>query len=130
MSFKKFILVACVVLLAMCFITGCNKNDALIDTDFSSKFSEYEGEEWCEFGDDGSYMIIDTNPMDSDNGFVRNAWNAVEEINIELGFSESVFKKMGETRSLDGRQEEENDKYKVSWTYHPNDGLEVMYENK
>ena len=37
---------------------------------------------------------------------------------------------MGETRSMDGRQSDENDKYKVTWTYHPDKGLEVMYEKK
>ena len=30
MSFKKFVLVLCVVLATMCLITGCNKNDDLI----------------------------------------------------------------------------------------------------
>lgn len=33
-----------------------------------------------------------------------------------------------ETNALMGRQREENDKYRVSWTYHPNRGLEVTYE--
>lgn len=125
MNLKKSITILCFVLV-VCMFSGCG----LLKTDFEKEFSQYKGEDWCEFGDDGSYMRIDTNPTDRDNGFVNEAWDAIEDINVELGFSDFVFEKMGETRSVDGRQEEENDKYKVSWTYHPNDGLEVMYENK
>ena len=29
-----------------------------------------------------------------------------------------------------GRQSEENEKYRVKWSYHPDDGLEVTYEKK
>ena len=37
---------------------------------------------------------------------------------------------MMNTSALMGRQVEENDKYKVSWTYHPDDGLTVTYTKK
>lgn len=125
MSFKKFVLVLCVALLTLS-IVGCG----LIDTDFSSKFSHYEDEEWCEFGDGGEYMRIDTNPKNIEGVFESDAWKAIEEINEELGFSKSVYNKMGETRPIDGRQEEESDDgYVVSWTYSADDGLEVTYEN-
>ena len=33
-------------------------------------------------------------------------------------------------RGSSGRQSSENEKYKVSWTYHPDDGLKVTYEKK
>ncbi len=29
-----------------------------------------------------------------------------------------------------GQQSEENKKFRVSWTYHPDRGLEVLYEKK
>lgn len=35
---------------------------------------------------------------------------------------------MLETSARMGRQREENDKYRVTWTYHPDEGLEVTYE--
>ena len=37
---------------------------------------------------------------------------------------------MMKTTALMGRQSAETDKYKVSWTYHPDNGLEVTYEKK
>jgi len=51
-------------------------------------------------------------------------------MNTKLGFSDAVYRKMLQTSALMGRQSEENSKYRVSWTYHPDSGLEVMYEKK
>lgn len=97
---------------------------------FEKEFAEIADESWCVIASDGSYMSIDTNPLDIDDYYGSEAVNAIEEINKTLGFSDSVYKKMMQTRSLDGRVSEENDKFKVSWTYHPDDGMEVMYEKK
>lgn len=97
---------------------------------FEKEFSYLAGETWCEISSDGSYMNIDSNPNDIDDYYDSEPIEAVEEINLKLGFSSSVFEKMKQTRSLDGRITEENDKFRVSWTYHPDDGLEVMYEKK
>ena len=60
----------------------------------------------------------------------KNALEAIKYANLELGFSGALYNRMLETNALMGRQTEENDKYKVSWTYHPDDGLEVTYEEK
>lgn len=97
---------------------------------FEEKFADIRNEYWCEIATDNSYMKIDTNPFDIDDYFEADAWDAIEEVNTELGFSEALMTKMGETRSVDGRQEDENDKFRVSWTYHPDNGLEVIYEKK
>ena len=89
----------------------------------------------------GDYFTIDTYPdvyqnMDSKvaaillPGAQENALEAIKYANEELGFNGSVYNKMMQTTALMGRQSEENDKYKVSWTYHPDDGLEVTYEKK
>lgn len=58
------------------------------------------------------------------------ALTAIQYANEELGFSTSVYTRMLETSPLMGRQSKENDKYIVSWTYHPDDRLEVTYEKK
>ena len=102
---------------------------------FEEMFSEYKGEEWCEFSSDGSYMKIDTNPDNVDyyyldDDMADDAWDAVEDINEKLGFSSSVYDDMRNTSYNDGKQIEENEDYKVTWTYHPNKGLEVKYEIK
>ena len=60
----------------------------------------------------------------------ENALEAIKYANEELGFNGSVYSQMMKTTALMGRQSAENDKYRVSWTYHPDDGLEVTYEKK
>ncbi len=105
--------------------------------DFKKEFADIENKAWCTIASDGSYMKIDTNPQDIDDDSYRfdyetsfEASEEVEKINKELGFSDVLMEKMRETSSLDGRQTDENDKFKVSWSYHPDRGLEVTYEKK
>lgn len=87
------------------------------------------------------YFTIDTIPDDyaslSDAvrtkmlmGQQERSLEAIKYANDELGFSGSVYQEMLETTALMGRQSEETKKYKVSWTYHPDDGLEATYTKK
>lgn len=79
----------------------------------------------------GDYFMLDTLPdvmMLPDTE--ENALEAIKYANEELGFNGSVYSQMMNTTALMGRQSAENDKYRVSWTYHPDDGLEVTYEKK
>lgn len=85
------------------------------------------------------YFTIAINPEDFDNqswtpfrsgNEVQHALDAIQHANIELGFSGALYDKMLNTNALMGRQTEENKKYRVSWTYHPDEGLEVLYEEK
>ena len=86
----------------------------------------------------GNYFMIDTNPHEDetflDDSFNKeiedNALEAIKHANEEFGFNGSVYSQMLETNSLMGLQREENDKYRVSWTYHPDKGLEVTYVKK
>lgn len=116
----------CLAIIVIVLLFG--KADSGID--FEKEFANIADKSWCEIASDGSYMTIDTNPLDIDDYYGSDAVDAVKEINKKLGFSDSVYQKMMQTRSLDGRVSEENDKFKVSWTYHPDDGMEVMYEKK
>lgn len=86
---------------------------------------------------DGSYMKIDTNPNDEDDDSIsynraaaRDSLNAIKFVNEKLGFSDSLYQKMLSTTALMGRQTEENKKFVVTWSYHPDKGLEVIYEKK
>lgn len=99
-------------------------------SDFNKMFSEYADESWCYIADDGSYMKVDTNPYDIDDYTDFDAYHAIEDINSKLGFSSALFSKIGETSAMDGRQSDSNDKYSVSWKYHPDNGMEVTYEVK
>ena len=85
---------------------------------------------YCELADDESYLQIDTNPLDIDDYTSSIAWEYVEDVNKELGFTDALFQRMGQTRALDGTMQEENKDIKVSWTYHPDNGFEVTYSLK
>lgn len=107
--------------------------------DFNKEYYDIKYEKWCTIADDGTWMMLDTNPTDMDSDDMGYSYYAevytpcndeIEKVNAELGFSSAVYKKMGETTWSQGRQTESNDKFTVSWTYHPDKGLEVMYEVK
>lgn len=113
--------------------TADGKSDSLQVTvrdiiNFAEMFREYSGEIWFDVASDGSYMSVDTNRFNIEDYFDSDAYYAIEKINSELGFSDALLNKMKETNALDGRQTESNDKYTVSWKYHPDNGLEVTYE--
>ena len=107
--------------------------------DFNKEFSDIRYEDWCTIAEDGTWMRLDTNPTDMDSDDMGYAYysetfnpcnDKIEQVNTELGFSSAVFKKMGETTWSQGRQTESTEKFTVSWTYHPDKGLEVLYEVK
>ncbi|MBR3032219.1 MAG: SHOCT domain-containing protein [Clostridiales bacterium] len=98
--------------------------------DFNDMYGDFGGEKWCTIASDGSYMKIDTNPYDIEDHVEYSAWNKIKSVCKELGFPDSVIAKMESTNSLAGRQSESNDKYEVSWTYHPDNGMEVIFTIK
>lgn len=101
--------------------------------DFSTQFSDLKNKEWIEIGSDGKWMTIDTNPYNSSYYTSSQSYDVLEQIksiNEELGFGGYVYEKMKSTRALDGTLSELSDKYEVSWKYHPDNGLEVIYRIK
>lgn len=97
--------------------------------DFSDVYAKIGGDDfYCTLGLDGSYMEIDTNPFDIDDYSASSALLMIEKANTELGLPASIWKKMLNTNSLDGRQSESYGNIKVSWKYHPDNGMEVIYE--
>ena len=101
---------------------------SMMTKDFNDMYSDIEYKSWCEIASDGSWMEIDTNPYDLDDEFEMEAVNKIKSINIELGFGSYVYEEMLDTRSIDGRQTASTEEYTVTWTYHPDRGLEVMYK--
>lgn len=104
---------------------------------FKEMYASYDSKDWCDIASDGSYMKIDTNPDDVDGDDIWLYYEAfldadefIESVNSALGFSAAMKEKMDTTSWSMGRQTQENDRYIVSWTYHPDKGLEVMYEVK
>ena len=107
-----------------------------------SKFKKVEKE--CvqiagQAGTGKNYFTLDTDPYEDYDANMRalllpntqtKTLEAIKYANKELGFPSSVYSDMMKTTAIMGRQNEENSKYKVSWTYHPDHGLEVTYTKK
>ena len=123
---KVFIIIAVIAAIAFAIILY----KVVIGSRFDKMFSDYRSESWCYISSDGRTMEIDTNPYDKDDYLNRDAYNALIVVNEKLGFSDGVIEQMKKTRFLDGRQYAYSDKYMVSWTYHPDKGLEATYTRK
>lgn len=104
--------------------------------DFNSMYGNLAGKSWCTIGSDGRWMKIDTRPNNEwSDAFVMSpeydkCLNTVQQINADLGFSGAVYEKMLHTGPSMGRVVEENENYKVSWTYNSTEGMEAIYEIK
>lgn len=89
---------------------------------------QYSSATLCyEIGDDGSYIEVDTNPLDFDDYYNPTYTKVIEAFNEELGVPDYVYKLMITTTALQGRQTETVNGLIISWTYHPDNGLEVIY---
>lgn len=62
--------------------------------------------------------------------FDSDAYEAIVAVNEALGLPESVLNKMDQTRSVDGMQSYSTDELEITWTYHPDKGIEVDYSLK
>lgn len=82
---------------------------------------------YADLAADGSYLSIDTNPYDIEDEFDSDAWYAIQDVNDYLGLPDSVDELMQSTNALSGRQTQSYNGVTVTWTYHPDNGLEVMY---
>ena len=82
-------------------------------------------------GSDGSYISIDTNPYNVENGLGDNPYavKAVRQLNEAMNLPAYLNDEINNTNSLMGRREEtfEDIGIKVVWSYHPNNGLEITY---
>ncbi len=55
---------------------------------------------------------------------------AVYAFMTELGFTGATLDRMSKTRALDGTLTAQGHNCNVSWTYHPDDGLQMVFEAK
>ncbi len=126
---KNILIIAGVVVLAIIIFVVLISNKG---PNFEKLYDEYCDIVWADYASDGSFLSIDTNPYDEEDTGIAYyaAYNAVKNINKELGIPESLFEEMGQTTSADGKQSEDFGKINVSWKYHPDKGLEVTYKKK
>ena len=127
-SIKKLISTVAIVLGIIIIICACS-GDGASKPNFENIYNKYCSALWAEYGGDGSYLSIDTNPYDyEDEGmYYIEAYYAVKNINTELGLPSSLIKEMEQTTWSMGKQIQTYKNVIVTWTYHPDMGLEVIY---
>lgn len=74
--------------------------------------------------DEQSTLLLDMKGQDAGSG--DSTYDEIECVLEQLDIPASVLEKMGSTRALDGRQEGSWDGITAEWTYHPDDGLDII----
>ena len=82
---------------------------------------------------DGQSITIDSNPWGASKGSqayqLSNdlALLYIKELNSEFGLPDWLYTEMVSTRAVDGRQKEVFDYVTVTWSYHPDSGINILY---
>lgn len=96
-------------------------------SDFKTIYNKFLDSSYARIAADGSYLLIDTNPNDIDDYSSDEALRGLVLTMTSLELPDSLLQKMSGTSALDGRQTQVYDDVEVSWTYHPDRGLEVLF---
>lgn len=75
-------------------------------------------------GDDGNTLTVASSGKEA----AGNATAVSSCVLIELGAPLSVLSKVEGTTAMMGRQTDSWDDYQATWTYHPDNGLELIVE--
>jgi hypothetical protein len=75
--------------------------------------------------DGGRTLVINMQGTEDTSGMTAGMAACVLH---ELHVTSAVAQHMDSTRALDGRQSDRWDGYTASWTYHPNDGLDIVIQ--
>lgn len=73
--------------------------------------------------DNGAGLILNTAGEDSPGLQLSSTLCILSALDVP----DTTITRMEQTRSLDGRQSDDLGKYTVEWTYHPDDGLDVLF---
>lgn len=90
--------------------------------------SEFLGGSDIELASDGLSLSIDTRTNSMFIDQTAKLFPYIKQINELLSLPSSLNTKMEHTRALDGTLSETYDNYEVTWSYHPDSGLAVIYE--
>ncbi len=98
--------------------------------DFQEIYDNLSSNYGVEVAADNSYLSIDTNIYDLDDYYNSSTLALVKEVHAELGLPDSLYQEMMNTSYSMGKQTEtyESIGITVSWTYHPDKGMEVTYK--
>ena len=83
--------------------------------------------EYVELSDNGHSLMLDGRSDTVFNG-LRNAQTIC--VLDELGVPSYIRMLMTRTSAIDGMQQEEFDSFKIHWTYHPDNGLDIIIHEK
>jgi len=84
-----------------------------------------DDEPYVSVGDDGASLFIDGAPESGIGGLDYAGTACVLHV---LDAPDSTLNLIGQTRALDGRQIDDWDDVEASWTYHPENGLDILFE--
>ncbi len=125
---KKMVALLLAIGVLMVGIVGCGNKGP----DFQALYDEYCDPIWAAVGSDGSYLTIDTNPFNQEGVGIayEDSAYAILEVDEAMGLPESLYNDMGSTTAMMGKQSEtfSDVGVTVSWSYHPDNGLEVTYK--
>lgn len=98
--------------------------------DFRALYNDLSDNYGWTLGSDGSYLSVDTNVYDIDDYSNTSIMYSIKDMNKNLGLPDSLWNDMLNTTWSMGKQQEtyKNIGITVSWTYHPDKGMEVTYK--
>ena len=107
------------------------------EDDFS-KYAKEAGYDLATIDDVGGYYVSkDSKSMMFESGtnyvqaFIRAyRIKLLSTVFEKLDISSATLAKITNTRAIDGTQTDENDKVKLTWNYHPDNGLSIVFEKK
>ncbi len=128
---KKIITLLTVFTLLLCFccgLTACSAESKLKKA-YENVVAKNSGElalVCLELASDGTYVKFDSNPYNEDDYSVTGAWDLLDDFKEELKVPSYIEEEIGKTTWSMGKQTAEFDDYVLTWTYHPDKGLELM----
>lgn len=108
-------------------IDKCEITVTAAKPDLSSIYTLYCDPGYASLASDGSYLTIDTKPNDTYYSKEDEALQSIVSVNAALNLPDSLIQKISKTRAIDGVQSETYDQIEASWSYHPDNGLEILY---
>lgn len=105
---------------------GNSKSNPL-NTAYDTLYKEFGWNSCYTLGSDKSYLQVDTNPYDIDDYYNDTYLQILKSAITALKLPDYIYQRMLKTTAMQGRQEVTANGITVSWTYHPNKGLEAMF---
>ena len=105
---------------------GNSKSNPL-ETAYDTLFKEFGWNSCYTLGSGKSYLQVDTNPYDIDDYYNATNTQILKSAVTALKHPDYIYQHMLKTTAMQGRQEVTVNGITVSWTYHPDNGLEAMF---